>query len=188
MNGKSCVRNLDSNLWILRATDEMNILAGFISSKEAVQELILIEPTGIERLREALEANDWEAPDPLDSADLDDFDMDDESDIDGSIGFGIPRAELEEDMFGMQRAIYAGMASAADEEEEEEEEEEDGGGEGDADEEEVEKLQTLMLRMQAVRGKYSTICPKNEAKNVETWEQICQKLRERDLLQRLSAI
>jgi hypothetical protein len=63
------------------------------------------------------------------------------------MGFGAEAAELEMEMFGMKRAIY----EAGDEDGER-----DGEGlkrENDEDQEdEVEKLEALMLRMQAVRG------------------------------------
>jgi hypothetical protein len=96
---------------------------------------------GLERLREALEANDWEGADELgEDATLEGLDEDDEE-AEGSMGFGIDAAEMEEEMAGMKRAIY-------------------GGGLGEEDEEdanqdqEVEKLQAMMLKMQAVRGKW----------------------------------
>ncbi|KAG9239034.1 hypothetical protein BJ875DRAFT_449250 [Amylocarpus encephaloides] len=93
------------------------------------------EPMGVERLREALEATDWVGND-------DDFDVEDalnELDLDGddadSLGFGIDPKEMEEEMKGMKQAIYGG-----------------NGAEGDDDQdEEVEKLQAMMLKMQAVR-------------------------------------
>jgi hypothetical protein len=68
------------------------------------------------------------------------------------MGFGAEAAELEMEMFGMKRAIY-GMG----EEDEERAGEEEVGGEEDRDEEdEVEKLEALMLRMQAVRGEFAS--------------------------------
>lgn len=96
---------------------------------------------GLERLREALEANDWNGAEVSD----DDFDIenlgeDDDDDERGSLGFGIDKSELEEEMAGMKKAIY-------------------GGGVDDEDvdidqDEEVGKLQAMMLKMQAVRGKF----------------------------------
>jgi hypothetical protein len=96
---------------------------------------------GLERLKEALEANDWEGGDDLgEDITLEDLDQDEEE-AEGSIGFGIDASEMEEEMAGMKRAIYGG----------------DHGMEGDENEvdqdEEVEKLQAMMLKMQAVRGK-----------------------------------
>jgi len=98
---------------------------------------------GMDRLKEALEANDWEGENPETSVDLEDFVDEIDSDGEGSIGFGIDRDEMEEEMRGMKQEIYGGTIS---------------GGEIDRDEveqdEEVEKLQAMMTKMQAVRGKF----------------------------------
>ena len=97
---------------------------------------------GLERLKEALESNDWEGGDDLgEDITLEDLDEDDEE-AEGSIGFGIDANEMEEEMAGMKRAIYAGGLGMEEEDE----------NEADRDEE-VEKLQAMMLKMQAVRGK-----------------------------------
>lgn len=96
------------------------------------------ESQGVARLREALEANDWNADDPdLDDFDpiIDDFGEDDEA----SLGFDIDPKEMEEEMKGMKEAIYGAGLSMNEE-----------GGDHD---EEVEKLQAMMMKMQAVRGK-----------------------------------
>ena len=96
------------------------------------------ESQGVARLREALEANDWNANDPdLDDFDgiVDDFGEDDEE----SLGFGIDPKDMEEEMSGIKEAIYEGSRRA----------------EEDADhDKEVEKLQAMMSKMQAVRGKH----------------------------------
>jgi hypothetical protein len=101
-----------------------------------------IEPMGIDRLKEALEANDWEGEDLDAAVDLDDIEDGEESEGEGSLDFGINRDEMEEEMRGMKQAIYGGTIS---------------GGDIDRDEveqdEEVEKLQAMMLKMQAVRGR-----------------------------------
>jgi hypothetical protein len=103
-----------------------------------------VEPIGLERLKEALESNDWEGANQLgEDFTLDDLDDDEDEDGEGSIGFDIDPAEMEEEMAGMKRAIYGGGLGL-----EEDETEQD---------EEVEKLQTMMLKMQAVRGKYCTL-------------------------------
>ena len=91
---------------------------------------------GIERLKEALEANDWEANEELDDLGFDDFDGDE--DDNDSLGFGIEAAEMEAEMFGMKQAIYGGTQDKEDEE-----------GENDED---VEQLQAMMLKLQAVKG------------------------------------
>jgi hypothetical protein len=124
-----------------------------------------IELTGLPRLLEALQSNDWASNDfPDDAAESDglDFNLDGEGAL-GGVGFGAEAAELEMEMFGMKRAIY-GL-----EEEEEEGRDEDGfedskgrderkkmnkEDEDEEEEDEVEKLEALMLRMQAVRGKH----------------------------------
>lgn len=102
-----------------------------------------VETQGIERLKEALEANDWEAPDELgDAMGLEDFEGEDD-DENGSLGFDLgpeDGAEMEMEMFGMKRAIHEGG------EEDDEEEKGEGHNEG------VEELQAMMLKMQAVRG------------------------------------
>jgi hypothetical protein len=93
-------------------------------------------------LKEALEANDWEGGDGLD-LDIDlDILADAEEDNDGSIDFGIDSAEMETEMAGMKQAIYGGGNA---------DEDGDGADEEEADKE-VEQLQAMMLKMQAVRG------------------------------------
>jgi hypothetical protein len=94
---------------------------------------------GIERLREALETNDWESNELAEATDLEDLDRGLEEG-DGSIGFGIEAAEMEMEMFGMKQAIYGGNNR---------EENDDVEGE----DEEVEQLQAMILKVQAVRGK-----------------------------------
>lgn len=92
-------------------------------------------------MKEALEANDWGGGEEYGGEiDFDNLDEDDEGDETGSLDFGIDRDEMEEEMAGMKRAIYGGGGEDKDEEMQEE------------DEEEVEKLQVMMLKMQAVRG------------------------------------
>lgn len=95
---------------------------------------------GIERLREALETNDWESNELGEELSLEDLEDGDEEG-EGSIEFGIEAAEMEVEMFGMKQAIYGGNNG-------EEMDDEEG------QDEEVEQLQAMMLRMQAVRGKY----------------------------------
>ena len=97
---------------------------------------------GVERLKEALEANDWNGGDEFGGdIDLEDLEEGDDE-AEGSIGFGIETAELEAEMGGMKQAIY-GRGGA--DEEGEDIDEEDG-------DKEVEQLQAMMLKMQAVRG------------------------------------
>ncbi|KAF7900099.1 hypothetical protein EAF00_004435 [Botryotinia globosa] len=96
------------------------------------------EPMGLERLKEALEANEWEGGDD-DGEGIDLGDFEDDGDDNKSIGFGIEAAELEMEMFGMKQAIYGESSEKTNPEGEIENE--DG----------VEQLEALMLRMQAVK-------------------------------------
>ncbi|RDW94703.1 hypothetical protein BP5796_00466 [Coleophoma crateriformis] len=101
------------------------------------------EPVGLERLKEALEANEWEGEDELGGeVNFDEFDGAD-SDEEIISGFGIEAAEMEMEMAGMKQAIYG---KGLDDNEPKEGE----GEEGDQDDE-VEKLQAMMQKMQAVR-------------------------------------
>lgn len=94
---------------------------------------------GMERLREALETNDWESNELGEGINAEDLGFGGEEG-EASTGLRFEAAEMEMEMFGMKQAIHGG-----------------GNGEVDEDEEgqddEVEKLQAIMLRMQAVRGK-----------------------------------
>jgi hypothetical protein len=99
---------------------------------------------GIERLKEALVANDWEGIDEL-SDDINPQEFGDEAGSDGEVGFGINPTEIEDEMVGMKQAIYGGGIGGEDE-----------IGEGTEQDEEVVKLQAMMLRMQAVRGRVAT--------------------------------
>jgi Alpha and gamma adaptin binding protein p34 len=98
----------------------------------------------VDRLREALEANEWEGNNDGDGEiDLDELEAGDEgAEDDGSVGFGIDPAEMQEDMAGMKQAIYEGGAGSDDEIEDEE-----------TGDKEIQQLQAMMLKMQAVRGK-----------------------------------
>ena len=103
------------------------------------------EPMGVERLKEALEANDWEGDNDLaEGLNPEDFDIDDDfgSEGEGSTGFGIEATEMEMEMFGMKQAIYGGALNETGENEQETE-----------PDQEVEKLQSMMLKMQAVKGR-----------------------------------
>ncbi|KAI6801726.1 hypothetical protein KC360_g3890 [Hortaea werneckii] len=109
------------------------------------------ENTGFERLKEALEANDWSAPDPEgDDISLEDLGLDDEDD-DEDILAGMGRreeAEMTAELFGMKTALM-----------QEEEEDEDHGFEPDAEDfvmpkqqaAEVENLDRMMGRLMAVK-------------------------------------
>jgi len=95
------------------------------------------EGQGVERVREAVEANDWAGGDEGEDGELD-LDGLEDSDGEGSVGFGIDPEEMREEMEGMKRAIY-------------------GGGEdeesGEDEKKDVEEMEALMRKMQAMRGK-----------------------------------
>jgi len=107
--------------------------------------IIFKEPMGKLRLKEALEANDWEANDLDDDFDLDALDEEDE----GSVGFGMEATELEMEMFGMKRAV---RGTAGDEVSEDDDSTAKEATE--EKEEDVEQLESMMMRLQAVRGKF----------------------------------
>ncbi|KAI5924229.1 hypothetical protein F4810DRAFT_709946 [Camillea tinctor] len=115
------------------------------------------EKTGIPRALEALEANDWShaSMDDLGS-DFADFeasldpskDKDDKEDSDltaEDLDFGFDR----EDFDGLKRAIW--NAGHEDDEDAHDKENGTGGGEEDLGDEEVQKLERMMLKLQAVR-------------------------------------
>ena len=83
---------------------------------------------GISRLKEALEAHEWEG----DSAD----DVPEELDLGSEDGFGAEAAQMEREMMGLKTAVNDGG-----------EIEDDGDG-GDDD---VEELENMMLKVQAIK-------------------------------------
>jgi len=109
------------------------------------------ESAGMERVREALEANDWAADD-----EIGDEDGDDDAGSFGSFaGGGDDREgidplrfigdEMEREMFGLHRAIFGDGESTG--------ESSIHGITDDEDEEaQVEKLETMMMRMSALKG------------------------------------
>ena len=105
--------------------------------------MLLIEPTGLERIKEALQTNDWHGNDEGEDVDLEGLDESDDE-AEGSIGFDIDKEEMAEEMAGMKQAIYGGTLSL-----------EKGDENEDDQDQEVEKMQEMMLKMQAVRGKPS---------------------------------
>ena len=70
-----------------------------------------------------------------------------------STGFGAEAAELEMEMFGMKRAIYGLSGDGKDQNVDDDVNDSGKGNMGEDQEDEVEKLEALMLRMQAIRGK-----------------------------------
>lgn len=90
------------------------------------------------RVKEALETNDWEGAG--DDTGFEDLEGDD-------LGFGAEATELEMEMFGMKQAIYG---------QEDGEHAAGGSGQGNEDEEEdVEQLEAMMRKLQAVKGECS---------------------------------
>lgn len=105
---------------------------------------MLLEREGMPRIKEVLETHDWSMTSAgvEDDADSEDGLEDQLLGMDGSRGFGNEVHELEREMFGLRMAI------------------ERGGGDGDEDEDEddgdkeidVETMESLMMRMQAIKG------------------------------------
>ncbi|CUS11515.1 unnamed protein product [Tuber aestivum] len=117
------------------------------------------ESAGMERVREALEANDWAADDEI--GDGDGYGGGEDGDDDGGsfgsftgAGDGGEEAdplkfigdEMEREMFGLHRAIFGGEESAGDSSVR-------GITDDDEDEEaQVEKLETMMMKMSALKA------------------------------------
>lgn len=99
------------------------------------------EPVGIARIKEALEANDW-AGGAGDDFQSDDLRSDSDEEADGRDGFGAEAAELEREMFGMRNAIYGDGQLLRDEGDEEDKELK------------VDQLESLMVKMQVVKGNH----------------------------------
>ncbi|KAJ4162969.1 hypothetical protein NW754_014391 [Fusarium falciforme] len=125
------------------------------------------EKTGIARVKEALEANDWSQLEvPLSDSDFGDFetssakahddDHDDELDPQ-KMGFGFDRSDFE----GLRRAIWeagqdieepSGSSKEADKKDKTSEEEAAArGGFEDLDDEDIAKVEKMMRKLQAVR-------------------------------------
>lgn len=115
---------------------------GSITGKEAEVRNAVGERRGVARVRDALEACEWDAAvDELDTFELNAEDEEANAlhaiESDGeTLGFGLERAEMERDFAGLKLAMAGG--------------EDDPGGEGEA--EQVEELERMMLRLQAVKG------------------------------------
>lgn len=92
------------------------------------------------RIREALEANEWAGDE---SADLDGLDapLDDEADAWG--GFEVVEAEMEREFVNMKTALNGGN----------EVQDALGGRSVQDEEEQVQELERMMVKLQAVRGK-----------------------------------
>ena len=88
------------------------------------------EPVGTARVKEALEANEWEG-DEMGQDDIDDFDEDDNTDWERT--FAAEEAEMNFELFGMKDAVRK-----------------DQDGEGD--ENDVEELERMLTKLRAVKG------------------------------------
>lgn len=93
------------------------------------------------RVKEVLETHDWSAAgeDGLDDdleAELLGFDRE------GGSGFGMEVNELEREMVGLRMAIERGGGDG----------DSDGESDGDEEEDKVESMETLIMRMQSLRG------------------------------------
>lgn len=99
-----------------------------------------VEYEGIPRVKEVLETHDWSA------AGEDGLDDDLEEllgfDREGGSGFGMEVNELEREMFGLRMAIERGGGDGYS----------DGESDGDEEENKVESMETLIMRMQSLRG------------------------------------
>ena len=94
-----------------------------------------VEKVGIARLKEALEAHEWDAG----GGDVDVDELEEELGLED--GFGAEAAEVEREMVGLKMAVRREGGK----EEVGEEEEEEGADEG------VEELENMMLKMQAIK-------------------------------------
>lgn len=114
---------------------------------------ICIEKVGLERLKEALEANEWASGGPeIDSAS--ELEFDDEA----KAGFGLEAAEVESEIRDLKAAIYGSHDSQPSEvPPERRPAQDDNRGEvenedGDGNNSQIEELESMMLKMQAIKG------------------------------------
>ncbi|KAI9796861.1 MAG: hypothetical protein M1825_006498, partial [Sarcosagium campestre] len=142
-----------STPWLPLETDDWDELCSsygfeYIDS-EATGRNMFGEPTGIARLKEALETNDWAGADEFVE---DDEDEDKELDLgllengnrgSSDEGFRVEVDELQREMFGMRSAI---LGEDDDRGEQETEEEKDDSGDL-----EVRQLEAMMLKLRAVK-------------------------------------
>lgn len=103
------------------------------------------------RIKEVLETHDWTASGDTTLDQDPELDTDDEFDdfvgfdkSSHSRGFGEEVNELEREMMGLRMAIERGGDGY-----------EDSDGDGNGDENEVESMEGLMMRVQAIRGMLS---------------------------------
>lgn len=106
---------------------------------------MMLEREGMPRIKEVLETHDWS----MTSSGAEDTDSEDGLEdqllgLSNSRGFGDEVHELEREMYGLRMAIERGGADSEDEDEK-------GHDNGD-DELDVESMEALMMRMQAIKG------------------------------------
>ncbi|KAI9820948.1 MAG: hypothetical protein M1832_003420 [Thelocarpon impressellum] len=106
------------------------------------------EPTGIERLKEALEANDWDGDDGGSLYALED---------DGEGGFEAAANELQREMLDMHGSVVPSEA-----------EQPGPGGEEATEERQVELVEAAMLKLQTVRGKADLYRPEGKAIDIRS--------------------
>jgi hypothetical protein len=111
----------------------------------------LLEREGMPRIKEVLETHDWSMAGDNSGFDGDDPDMDSEDDLQDQLlglgssrGFGDEVHELEREMFGLRMAIERGGGDG--------DERDDSDHDDGEDEIDVESMEALMMRMQAMKG------------------------------------
>lgn len=114
--------------------------------------MLLLEREGMPRIKEVLETHDWSMVGGDSGFDGDnDPDVDSDDDLQdqllglgGSSGFGDEVHELEREMFGLRMAIERGGGDG--------DERDDSDNDDGEDEIDVESMEALMMRMQAIKG------------------------------------
>ena len=99
---------------------------------------VWVEKTGIPRLLEALEANEWESSSGALNTELDVDGLPDELGMEDD-GFGAEAAQVEREMVGLKMAVQGEEGVGSDHEE------------GDGGDEEVQELENMILKMQAIK-------------------------------------
>lgn len=103
------------------------------------------EKVGMARLKEALEAHEWEGRGGDDFEDLDDLGFGGDDD-DASLGFGEEAMEAQMEIWGMQSDVRKEEGQRVEDEENDTE-----PGSSQVGDQDVQELETMMLKMQAVR-------------------------------------
>ncbi|KAK4691169.1 hypothetical protein P7C71_g5774, partial [Lecanoromycetidae sp. Uapishka_2] len=91
------------------------------------------EKVGLERLKEALEANEWDGGDPDTDALSDDLGL-------GENGFGAEAAQIERELMGLKMAVNSGANEDGSKDPQEE-----------VEDESVEEMERMMLKIQAIK-------------------------------------